>query len=114
MWSEVGQRRWGGRGGGDGGREVPITMDKHEALRIGDLEKTQAWPKFTTDFLEAVVREGADELTLRKLRTNVGNSRWEPPLVDEDWHDICQAIDKGVEGSEQENMHCRSAQSIQP
>ena len=59
-------------------------------------------PKFTADFLEAVVREGADELTLRAeegtLRTfSLRPRMWEtvdgsPLLVDEDWHAICQAI----------------------
>ena len=29
-----------------------------------------------------------------------------PPVVDEDWHAICQAIHKGVEGSEWETMYC--------
>ena len=24
--------------------------------------------------------------------TNVGSGRWEPPLVDEEWHAMCQAI----------------------
>ena len=75
-------------------------------------------PKFTTDFPDAVVREGADELTLRAtlraeggvLRTfsdttDVGDSRWGSPLVDEDWHAICQAIFQGVEGSEWETMY---------
>ena len=50
--------------------------------------------------------EGADELTLRAegaLRTLIdttseGDKSWEPPLVDEDWHVICQAIFQGVEG----------------
>ena len=60
-------------------------------------------PNFTTDVLEAVVREGADELTLRAeegtLRTiidtaDVGDNRWGLPLVDEDA--ICQAIVQGV------------------
>ena len=42
------------------------TMDNHEAVKVGDLEKTR-WvkPDFTSDFPEAAVREGADELTLR-------------------------------------------------
>ena len=31
--------------------------------------------------------------------TNVGDSRWWPPLVDEDWHAACQAIYEGVEGA---------------
>ena len=89
-------------------------VDNHEAARVGDLEKNMesrkvVKPKFMTDCPEAVVREGADELTLRAgeegaLRTfidptNVGDKRWRPPLVDEDWHAICQAIDKGVEGA---------------
>ena len=46
-------------------------MDNHEAIKIGDLEKTLeslpvVKPRFTTDFLEAEVREGTDELTLRR------------------------------------------------
>ena len=28
--------------------------------------------------------------------TNVGDTGWEPPLVDDDWHAICQAIYNGV------------------
>ena len=48
-----------------------ITMDNHEAVKNGNLEKTQdslpvLKPKFTADFPEAVVREGADELILRR------------------------------------------------
>ena len=58
-----------------------ITVENHEAVKIGDLEKTQ----FTTDLLETMVREGAYELTLQRqeagmLRTlidttNVRDSR---------------------------------------
>ena len=71
-------------------------------------------PKSSTDVPEVVVREGADELTVRRregmLRafidtTNVGDSRWRPPLVDEDGDAICQAIYKGVEGPDWEVMH---------
>ena len=36
--------------------------------------------------------------------TNVGDSRWRPPLVDEEGHAVCQAIDKGVEGAEWEKL----------
>ena len=32
--------------------------------------------------------------------SDVGNRRWEPPLVDEDWHAYCQAIFEGVDGPE--------------
>ena len=91
-----------------------IKMDNHEAIRIGDLEKAQesrqaVKPKFTEDFPgSGAVREGADELTLRReeegmLRTlvettSVGDSRWRAPLVDEHWHAMCQAICTGVDG----------------
>ena len=37
--------------------------------------------------------------------------------MDEDWLALCQAIYKGVEGPERENMHCKvreAAQSGQP
>ena len=47
-----------------------IMVDNYEAVRVGDFEndmesRPMVKPKFTTDFPEAVVREGADELTLR-------------------------------------------------
>ena len=47
-----------------------IMFDNHEAVRVGGLHKNMESrkvvnPKFTTDLSEAVVREGADELTLR-------------------------------------------------
>ena len=71
-------------------------------------------PKVTTDFLEAAVREGADELMLRReqesmLRTiihtsNVGDDRWRRQLVNVDGHAICRAIFQGVGGSEWETM----------
>ena len=79
-----------------------IMVDNQEAVRLGDLEKNMGSRKvvkhkFTTDIPEAVLREGADELTLRQDDTkDVGDSGWGPPLVDEDWHAICQAIFKGV------------------
>ena len=46
-------------------------VDNHEAVKVGDSEKNMesspvVKPKFTTDFLEAVVREGADGLMLRR------------------------------------------------
>ena len=46
-------------------------VDNHEAVESGDLEKTLeslsvVKQKFTADFPEAVVCQGADELTLRR------------------------------------------------
>ena len=64
-------------------------------------------PHFSEAFPEAVIREGADELTL--LADEVGTQRafintkhieferWGPPLVDADWHAFCQATYKGIE-----------------
>ena len=63
-------------------------------------------------------REGADGLTLRaevdtlKACINVDHIEeieWGPPLVDADWHGFCQAIYKGMEGKEWEELyfHCR-------
>ena len=37
--------------------------------------------------------------------TEVGSQRWKPPLVDQDWHAICQAIYIGVEGTEWERLY---------
>ena len=44
-----------------------FVVDSGEAVKVGDLEKNMGsrkvvTPKFTTDFLEAAVREGAGEL----------------------------------------------------
>ena len=68
-------------------------------------------PKFSEAFSEAAIREGADELILRadevgtlKAFINIDHvefDRWEPPLVDAD-----QAIYKGIEGEEWEELYC--------
>ena len=67
-----------------------------------------------SDCPEAAVGEGAEELTpprgeeggLRTFidTTKVGDCRWGPSLVHEDWHAICQAIFKGIEGEEWERL----------
>ena len=87
------------RGIMDGLRKF-IAVDNHEAVKVGGLHQdTKSFkvvkPKFTTDFLATVIREGADDLTLRAheegvLRTfidttKIEDQRWEPPLVDADW-----------------------------
>ena len=84
-----------------------INMDNHEAIRIGDLENRRksrlvVRPSLP-DVQEAVVPEGTDELTPRREEEGMPrtfDSRWKSPLVDEEWHAICQAIYKGVEGQE--------------
>ena len=103
-----------------------IMVDNPAAVKVGDVEKNMdsrkvVKPKFTTEFPEAVVREGAVELTLRADEegavrtfidtTNVGDKkRWGSPLVDEDWHAICQAIYGGVEVAEWETTCCKYVQ----
>ena len=44
--------------------------------------------------------------------TSVGDSRWVPPLLDEDWHAISQAIYNGVDGA-WENLYCKYVDSGQ-
>ena len=61
------------------------------------------------------VRESPDELTLRaeevvtwKALMNVDHieqERWGPPLVDADWYAFCQALYKGIEGEDREEMY---------
>ena len=72
-------------------------------------------PKFSEDYPEAAIREGADELTLRAEEVgtltcinidHVEDDRWEPLLVDADWHAFCQAIYKGIKGTEWEELYC--------
>ena len=84
-----------------------------EAVKIGDLEKISeaikvVRPKFNQEILRgAIIRERVGDLTLRTgragmLRTFINTIRvevgpWGPPVVDEDWHAVCQAICMGVE-----------------
>ena len=73
---------------------------------------------FSEDYPEAAIREGADELTLRaeEVGTLIGcinidhieDDRWKSPLVDSDWHAFCEAIHKGIEGEEWEELYWHS------
>ena len=36
---------------------------------------------------------------------HIAQERWRPPLVDVDWHAFCQAIYKGVEGRDWEEVY---------
>ena len=94
-----------------------IAVDNHEAVKVGDVEKNMeskevVKPKFTTDFPE--VREGADVLTLRPdeegSTAHVGDKRWDPPLVDEDW--LARHLpghQQGRRGAEWETMYDKYA-----
>ena len=80
-------------------------------------------PQFREAFPEAVIREGADELTSRaeevgSLRTfidmkHIELERWGPPLVDAHWHAFCQAIYRGIEGKEWEALYYHYKESHQ-
>ena len=87
-----------------------IMVGNHQAVKVGDLEKTMqsrpvVKPKFTTDFPEAVVLEGTDELTLRAeegmWRTVISTPRMRTPLADmRTGTPSARPFSKGVEGSE--------------
>ena len=61
------------------------------------------------------VRESPDELTLRAEEVvtskayidvkHIEPERWCPPLVDADWYAFCQALYKGIEGKDWEDMY---------
>ena len=97
-----------------------IEVDNHEAEKIGDLEKNSeaikvVGPNFDREmFPDAAVREVVDDLTRRRgeecvphlfINTIHVSRSWEPPLVDEDWHAVCQAIYKGIKGKAWENLY---------
>ena len=90
-------------------------VDNHCALDVDHLNEgirsfEVRGPKFKRVYFEASIRKGPEELTLRaeevgsqKACINVGHIaeyRWRPPVVDADWHAFCQAIFKGIDGSD--------------
>ena len=96
-------------------------MDDHEAVKFSNLKKNSeaikvVGPDFDKRAMypDAAVPEGVDEVTLRRgedgaLRSCINTAKVEasrlgPPLVDADWHAVCQAIYRGVEGAEWENL----------
>ena len=96
------------------GPEVFTIVDNPEAVKVGDLVKTSesrpvVKPKFRTDFPEAEQMSYRCEEKKRVCcapfidTTAAGEKRWEPPLLNEDWHAFCQ----GVEVSEWETMYYR-------
>ena len=90
------------------------------ALRTtsGVYRRGTATAKFTGDFPGTVLREGADECTLRAHEegavrtvidtTNVEGHRRRLPLVDADWHAFCLATYQGIEGQERKAMYYNS------
>ena len=100
-----------------------IEVNNHEAVKVGDLEKnSEAIKAVGADlhrerFSDGAVRAEVHEMTFRKGEEGTPRSfidiahvqvgRWRPPLVDEDWHAVCQAIHQGVGGAQWENLYCR-------
>ena len=72
-------------------------------------------PKFEEGCTEVSIREGPEERTLRTEEVgsktscinvdHIAEDRWEPLLVDADWHASCHAICKGVEGSDWRELY---------
>ena len=85
------------------------------ALRRGTGTFKVRKPKVPEGGSDVIVRESPDELTLRaeevktsKALINVDHiepERWGPLLVDADWYAFCQALYKGIEGEDWEEMY---------
>ena len=97
-----------------------IEVDNGRALDVGSLHQgTRTFqvrkPKVPEGCPEVTVRANSDELTLRaeevgtlKAYVNVDHiekQRWGPPLVEYDWHAFCQALYKGREGEDWEEIY---------
>ena len=98
-----------------------IRADNRSAVDVGHLRqgtrslKVQK-PHFSEAFPEAAIREGANESTFRadEVETqrafistdHIEFERWGLPLVDADRHAFCEAIYKGSEGEEREELYC--------
>ena len=96
-----------------------IASDNCSAVEVGHLRRGQrpfrvVRPKVGGDSSD-VRREGADDLTLRLedfhtqkpcINANhIDEKCWRPPLVDADWHAFCQAMYKGIEVIEWEELY---------
>ena len=98
-----------------------VEVDDHEAVKIGDLERNLEAIKVVRPrlnkviLLNSIIRVAVGEKALRTgeegmLRmcintTSVVDDSWGPRLVGEDWHAVCQAIYRGVEGAEWETLY---------
>ena len=88
-----------------------IKVDNHCALDVRHLYGGMRSFEVRGTKLE----EGSPEATLRTEEVgsqkacinvdHIAEDRWRPPLVDADWHAFCQAIYKGIESSEWEELN---------
>ena len=102
----------------DGLRDF-INVNNNRALDVGELHRgTRIYkvrkPKVPEGRSDVTIRESPDELTLRAEEVNTSKEyidvnhirpeRWCPPLVDADWYALCQALYKGIELEDWEEM----------
>ena len=90
---------------------APLMLERYRGTETCQVRKPKA-PEGSSD---VIVRESLDELTLRaeevstsKALMNVDHikpGRWGSSLVDADWYAFCQALYKGIEGEEWEEMY---------
>ena len=94
-------------------------MGNNRALDVGEPHRGTGTlqvrkPKVPEGGSDVTVRESPDELTLRAEEVGTSKAymdvnhiepeRWGPPLVD-DWHAFFQALYKGIEGEDWEEMY---------
>ena len=97
-----------------------IRVDNERALHAGSLRGSTGTfkvvkPKVPEVGSDVIVRENLDELTLRAEEVgtwkalitvnHMEKERWSLPLVDADWYAFCQALYKGIEGEDWEEMY---------
>ena len=110
----------GSRKGLTDGLQQFIRLDNERALDVGALRRGTGTfkvrkPKAPEGSSDVIVRESPDDLTLRAEEVHTSNAlidvnhiepgSWSPPLVDADWYAFCQALYKGIEGEDWEDMY---------
>ena len=97
-----------------------IKVDNNRALDVGEPHRgTRNFevrkPKVPEGGSDVTIRETPDDLTLRAEEVNtlkayidvnhIKPERWSPLLVDPGWYAFCQALNKGIEGEDWEEMY---------
>ena len=87
-----------------------IEVDNHEAVKIGELQKNVeaikvVRPMFNRMISPTDASSGRGTVAHLHRHSQCGACGWGQQVADEDWHAICQAICRGIEGAEWENLH---------
>ena len=111
--------KWSRKGLTDSLRDF-IRVDNNHALDVGELHRGTGTfkdrkPDAPEGWSDVTIRESPDELTLRAEEVNTSKAykdvnhikleRWSPRLVDADWYAFCQALYKGIEGEDWEEVY---------